>query len=193
MSWSDIEDAVQTAVVAASGLPPSSVIWSYQNQGEFPMPYVRLCFGGETAIGVDRLQSSTDLSRPNGMEVMQSVKGVREVPLDIEAYTSETFGDDSARRLCEVIRTKLRLDSIRVGLRAVGLVPFDLGTVQFVPDIPKAKFRGRAIVTLRCYVPVIDCYEYVGYIARVNGLFTPSGYALPSGATGIPFSAAVST
>ncbi len=191
MSWQDIEEAMQLAIVQASGYGKDSVVWSYQNKGERTMPYVRIHFGGETAIGMDWERLSTDLSRPRGQEIRQAIHGVREVPLTIEVFTAPVLGDQAARRVCERIRTKLWLESIRTRLRKAKVVPFDSTGVEYAPDIPSANFRGRALCTLRCYVPVQDCEEYVGYIANVNVGVFPRNWTGLSGASGFTVSATV--
>lgn len=179
---------MQKAVVLASGLDATQVVWSYQNVNAPSGDYVEVHFGGEQAVGIDWVRNSQNLARPVGQEIKQEIHGTREVPFEITCFTADTTGDFSARRLAEVIRTKLRLDSVRSGIRRAGVSPFDVGTVSYVPDIPAARFRGRAVVTVRCYVPVIDCFEYVGYIARVRGVAYPSGLAGYTGqATGFPF------
>lgn len=111
----------------------------------------------------------------------------------MEVFTSDLYGNDSARRIAEQIRTKLRLDGIRHGLRKAGLSTFDSDPVQWIPDIPSARFRGRAVTTVRCYVPVQDCFEYVGYIATVSGRIYPTGYAAVSGTSGIAYEMTVSS
>ncbi len=188
MSWEDIENAMHAAVVRASGLAPAQVVWSYQNVNAAAEDYVEIHFGGEIQIGQDWVRSSQDLSRPNGQEIRQEIFGTREVPFEITCFTSATTGSAAARRLAELIRTKLWLDSVRAGIRKARVSPFDSSPVSYVPDIPAAGFRGRAVVTIRCYVPVTDCFEYVGYIARVRGVAYPSGLAGYSGQpTGFAF------
>jgi hypothetical protein len=188
MSWVDIEDATHKAICLASGYSSDQVVWSFQNYNAPTLDYVLLTFGGEMAIGQDWIRITQDLTRPAGQEMKLDVRGIREVPLQIEVFTSDIYGNDSARRVAEQIRTKLRLDGVRGGLRRAGLSPFDSDMVQWIPDIPTANFRGRALVTIRCYVPVMDCYEYVGYIARIRGHIFPSGVARYSGTSGISMS-----
>jgi hypothetical protein len=188
MSWSDIEDAVHKAVCLASGYTTDQVVWSFQNYNAPELDYVLLTFGGDQAIGQDWIRITQDLTRPAGQEMKLDVRGIREVPLQIEVFTSDVYGNDSARRVAEQIRTKLRLDGIRYGLRRAGLSPFDSDMVQWIPDVPTANFRGRAVVTVRCYVPVMDCYEYVGYIATIRGHIFPSGSMQYSGTSGISMS-----
>jgi hypothetical protein len=188
MSWADIENAVHKAVCLASGYAAEQVIWSFQDYNAPTLDYINLTFGGELALGQDWVRITQDLTRPAGQEIKIDIRGIREVPLQIEVFTSDVHGNDSARRVAEMVRTKLRLDGVRHGLRRAGLSPFDSDSVQWVPDIPTANFRGRAVLNVRCYVPVMDCYEYVGYIARVRGHIFPSGVMSYSGTSGIPFS-----
>jgi hypothetical protein len=185
MSWEDIENATHKAIQLASGFTADQVVWSFQDYNAPTLDYAVITFGGEVAIGQDWVRITQDLTRPAGQEVKLDIRGIREVPLQIEVFTSDVYGNASARRVAEQIRTKLRLDGIRAGLRKAGLSPFDSDPVQWVPDVPNANFRGRAVVTIRCYVPVMDCYEYVGYIASIRGHIFPSGAAQYSGTSGI--------
>lgn len=179
---------MQAAVVRASGYTADRVTWSYQNVNEPALDHVVITFGGSIAIGQDWIRNNQDLTRPNGQEIRQDIHGVREVPFNLEVFTADTSGDSAARHVAEQIRTKMRLDSVRTGMRRAGVTPFDSGPVSYVPDIPTANFRGRAVCALRCYVPVIDCSEYVGYIARVRGTVYPTGLiAAPSGFSGYAF------
>lgn len=185
MSWEDIEDAVQSAVVLSSGFPDGQVSWSYQDIGERTLDHIVIKFGGEMVIGVDRLDTSYDATRAAGQEIKQEIKGVREVPLEIQCFTAAVIGSTAARRVCELVRTKLRLPDIRYRLKRVGISPFDLGPVSYVPDIPSVQFRGRATCTIRCYVPVQDCIEYTTYIERIRGTIIAFGGGTTAGiATG---------
>jgi hypothetical protein len=192
MSWEDVENVMQAAIVTASRLSADRVTWSYQNVNEPEQSHVVITFGGSVNASQDWIRNTQDLSRPKGQEMRQQIRGVRDVPFDIDVFTDATSGSGAARHLADLIRTRLRLDSIRLELRRYGISPFDtFGAVNWIPDIPTVNFRGRATLTIRCYVPVDDCDEYVGYIARVQGLIAPSGLGgtglIPSGQTGIPF------
>ncbi len=193
MSWVDVQDAMHQAVVLASGFSADKVVWSYQNVGERDAPYVRIHFGGEIPVGLDRVASNTDLTRPAGQEILQEVRGVREVPFTLEVFTDEILGDDAAQRIAGRISTKMTLESIRGRLRKAKVVPFDEGAVIYVPSVYGANFRARAACILRCYVPTMDCLEYVGYIARVRGMITVHGLIGAYGASGIPFDSAGET
>lgn len=184
MSWVDVENAMQAAVARASGYPSTRVFWSYQNVNEPELDHIKISFGGERSIGIDRLHITQDLTRPNGQEIKQEVQGVREVPFEIECFTSTTSGNDAARRILELTRTKFRLPEVRSPLRKAALSPFDPGPVAWIPDIPSANFRGRASCTIRCYIPVSDCLDYVGYIARFKVSVFPVGWVGGHGASG---------
>lgn len=194
MSWEDVENAMQSAISRASGYAADRVFWSYQNVNEPRLDHITITFGGEMVIGIDRIRNSQDLTRPNGQEMKQEIEGVREVPFELSCFTSATSGDAAARRIVELTRTRLRLSDIRVPLKRAGITPFDPGPVHYIPDIPNTTFRGRATCTIRCYVPVTDCAEYTGYIARIRGTVFPIGI-LPeiSGETGIPFDSDAAT
>lgn len=188
MSWADIENAMHAVVVRNSGLESDRVTWAYQNVNETELDHVVLNFLGAQSIGIDRISTTQDLTRPNGQEIAQEVKGVREVPLEIHCYTTAVTGDAAARQLAERIRSKFRLDTSVFDLRRVQVSVFDTGQpIQWVPYIPAADFRGRAVLTVRCYVPLKDCIEYVGYIARVTGRFFPVGWSGASGSSGCAF------
>lgn len=187
MSWEEIEDGVQSAVAAASGLPPEKVYWSHQDWNEETDDYVVISFGGALLVGQDWVKRTTDLTRPNGQEILEQVHGMREVPLQIECFSASVLGSSAARQRADLIRSRLRLEGIRSRFRRAHVSPFDSGQVSSVPDILAAKFRGRATVTVRCYVPVLDVYDYVGYIARIKGTAYVRGLASPTGATAFPF------
>lgn len=190
MSWEDVENAMQAAVSKASGYPADRVFWSYQNINEpaASTDFIVITFRGEIVVGVDRINTEYDGTRPVGQEIKQEIRGVREVPFELSCYTSTTSGNVAARRILELVRTRLRLPTVRDGLHKVGLSPFDSGPVNYVPDMPATNFRGRATCTVRCYVPVTDCAEYVPYIARVRGTVFPVGWiGTPSGVSGLAF------
>lgn len=186
MAWEDIERAVQVAIVTASRLPARQVIWSYQPFPEPTLDYVRLSFGGETVVGFDRIATTQDLTRPAGQEMGQVVRGLREVPLELECFSADVYGSSAARRLAELIRTRIQLDTIRYPLNKAGITPFDSGPVNWIPD-SVGIFRGRATLTLRCYVAVSEAEEYTGYIARIRGVVFPSGAVWASGFSGYAF------
>lgn len=191
--WEDIENYIHAAIVLATGYDSDQVIWKHQNYNAPEVDYATIALGDVIPIAQDFTTYETNLSRPAGQEIKQSVVGVREVPLELEAFSSSTLGNASARAVLEKARTGLRLPSVKYSLRKGGIAPFDLGSVAFIPEIRNTGFRGRAICTIRCYVVMPEVVEYCGYINRVVGTFrywgvsgyNNSGVSGFSGYTGI--------
>lgn len=172
MSWDYVMDVLQRGVAQGTGLPPERVVWKWQNAGAPPHDYVVISVGALQTIGQDWLEMNTDLSRPNGQEIQALVRGVREMPFEIEAFTASTANKMAAIFLAEQARTSFLLPSIRSMLDTAQVSPFDPGPVQYAPDVVAVGFRGRATCTVRCYVPAPLVVEYLGYIAHVNGTVT---------------------
>lgn len=191
MSWETIEYAMHAAVVMASGFPADRVIWSYQNKNAPPDDYIEISFGGLRQVGLDWMRADQDLTRPNGQEIRQVISGVRETSFDITVFTSRTTGSQAARHVAELVRTRFQRDDVRHIVRKASVSPYDSGPVNYAPDMPNVDFRGRATVSMFCYVPLIDCVQYVGYIARIRGVVYPQTAAgVPisfQGSSGIPF------
>jgi len=185
VNWDDVGDAIQAAVERAAGGPP--VIWKDQNRNAPGVPYVTIRLGGPITLGIDYLAQSQDLTRPVGTEIKLEVRGQREVPLEIECFTDASVSgrSDSALALCSTILASLLLPSVRAILTAQHVSPFDPGQPNWIPDVPSTNFRGRAVATVRCYMPPPTAAEYVGYIARVSGTITVSGGA--GGDEALPF------
>lgn len=177
MSWDAIGDAIQAAIARASG--GSTVIWKHQDRSAPLLDYVAISLGGMLTLGIDYLQTSFDDTRPRGQEVQLLVRGRREVPLEIECFTNQAVSgrQGAATVLCSTILAGLLLPSVRQMFTDAGVSPFDPGTVNWIPDVPSTKFRGRAVATVRCYMPPPTVAEYVGYIERVSGDVTVQGGA----------------
>jgi hypothetical protein len=184
--WQDIEDAVHDAIARASGLPPEQVVWKYQNRNSPELDFATIDLTNIVQVGEDRVRYTQDLTRPVGQEIKQKISGIRDVSLDLEVFTSNPRGNDSARAIMERTRSALRIPSIKYALRSTGIAPFDIGTVQYLYDIPSVSFRGRAVCSIRCYVSMPEVVEYCGYIERVRGfILTGPAFTGLSGITGI--------
>ncbi len=175
MGWTEIHDAVQAAVVIATGFSPGRVIWKYQNANAPALDYVAMRFSVGRTIGQDYRKYDLDLARPPGQEFRIQVVGTREVVLEVEAFTTSTADSADAMSVAEKVKSSLLLTSVSDLLDAVELSPFDPGEVNYIPDVPSTTFRGRATLSIRCYVPAVRVSEFAGYIATVQGTITVSG------------------
>lgn len=171
MSWDDVGNAIQAAIVQASGLTPGQVLWKDQDINAPVLDYVAISLGGPIQLGIDFLAQDFDATRPRGQEFRLRVTGTREVPLEIECFTASavTGRQASALYLCTRVLAALVLPSVRELMAAQDVVPFDPGQPNWIPDVPSTQFRGRAVATVRCYMPCPTVEEYVGYIERVTG------------------------
>lgn len=183
MNWDDVGDAIQQAVSLSSGV---TTVWKYQNMNAPALPYVAISIGSMLALGIDYTRASFDITRPNGQEFKFEVKGIREIALEIEAFTASSVAgrQAAALALCSQTCQGLLLTNPNSILAAQAVAPFDFGPVQWVPDVVGVGFRGRAHATVRCYARPPTVVEYAGYIARVTGQVnvfgmtsSPSGYS----------------
>lgn len=175
MGWTEIHDAVQQAMVTASGLPTGRVIWKYQNANAPTQSYVAMRFSVARTVGYDYKQYDYDALRPIAQEVRARVRGTREVVLEVECFTDSTADSQSAWALAELVKSALLLDSVRGKMAEVELTPFDPGEVNYVPDVPNTTFRGRATLSIRCYVPATAAEEFFSYIDNISGEITAEG------------------
>lgn len=177
MNWDDVGDAIQAAITRASGLDASKVIWKNQNRNAPGLDYVTIRLGGPITLGIDYIHTSQNLTRAAGQEIKMEVRGQREVPLEIECFTQHHISGESgaALELCSRILASLLLPSVRAILTKQNISPFDPGPPNWIADIPSTAFRGRAVATVRCYMPAPTVAEYVGYISRVSGTVTVQG------------------
>lgn len=171
MNWDDVGDAIHAAVARASGLAPELVIWKDQNQGAPSLDYVTIRLGTMIPLGIDSITKRFDASRPRGQEFEARTTGTRETTIEVEGFTSQSVSGRSAAALALVSRiySGLLLESTREILRAQDVCVFDVSSVTWVPDLPSTRFRGRAVGTLRAYMPAPTVSEYYGYIERFSG------------------------
>lgn len=121
-------------------------------------------------------------------EIIAQVSGMREVTLELTCFTDATATEADASILAETTSTSMLLPSIRTGLQAANIGLFDPGPVSYVPQVVAVKFRGRAVVPLRCYVPAQSVIEYITYIQTVSGTLSVSD-AKSGGPMDVPFRA----
>jgi hypothetical protein len=180
-TWATTRDAIQGAIVAASGIPADAVLWKYQDAGQPPLPYIALALGRARGVGRDAIVEDYDAARPAGQEIRRRLVGLREVVLSLECYTADTVSGDAppgallplvdSEELCERIRSSFALPSMQDRLWSVDVSVFDIeGSIQTLPTIALGlgSFRGRSVLDLRCYMPAPALAEYVGIISQVT-------------------------
>ena len=168
ITWTAIEDAIYTAIVAASGLASDKVFWSRQGNTHPEAPYIVMKIDGPSRVGVaDEETYETDLGRPAGQEVEIKAAGLREFTLELQAFYGGATGDVTGRALLADIQSKLYLPSIRSPLHAACLAPFDVGDITDLDHIIKAEFQARAVMEIRFYFTQ-TVSEFDAYIDNVE-------------------------
>lgn len=177
MIWDDVADALQRAVVRASGLPDDHVVWKDQDYTAPSVDYATLRITSFIPLGIDYVSTSQDLTRIRGQEIELRARGRREVPLELEFFTAANISGRSGAALALASRAlaSMVLPSVRQIFRLAEVGLFDVGTAQWIPDVPSTHFRGRAIAVVRLYMPPPTVAEYTGYIERVSGTATMRG------------------
>jgi hypothetical protein len=178
-TWKQIREAIQAAIVTASGLNADRVIWAHPDANAPGLGYITMHLGLSSVVGQDGIRATTDLGRAAGSEIALDVLGTREVTLEIQVFRATTVSAGGsavdALETAEAIRTSFTLPSVRDALGAVGFTPFDPMDINYLPDIPSVNFIGRATFDTRCYMPAPAIVEYVGYIASIEGTLTTTG------------------
>lgn len=167
MNWTALEDALQAWVVSATGYASNRVLWRDQNANAKVADRITLHLNGPIVLGCDELGSSTDLLQPAGQEITLSVRGDREWSLQVECFTGDTTTTSDAKSILSKLQTVGQLPSKLALLDAQGISLFDLGSVQYTPEIREVAYQGRALLLMRFYSRDVAT-EKTGYIAEVE-------------------------
>lgn len=167
MDWTAIEDALHAWVVASTGYASNRVLWRDQNANAKVADRITLHLNGPIVLGCDELGSSTDLLQPAGQEITLSVRGDREWSLQVECFTGDTTTTSDAKSILSKLQTVGQLPSKLALLDAQGISLFDLGSVQYTPEIREVAYQGRALLLMRFYSRDVAT-EKTGYIAEVE-------------------------
>lgn len=168
---------IQNVIAAAAGV---TTIWKDQNVNAPPLPYLALSMSGDITIGIDGKTQTQDITRPAGTEIEIATFGMREMTLQIEAFTAQSIpGARAASGLLSQLKTALETEPNVDVLALAGVSMFDPGTVDFVPAVVGTGFRGRGLLSIRCYVPAPFVVWYTGYIDDIRGATTATGEGGP--------------
>ena len=167
MDWTALEDALHAWVVASTGYASNRVLWRDQDANAKVADRITLHISGPIVLGTDERVSATDLLEPAGQEITLSVRGDREWSLQVECYTGATTTTSDAKSILSKLQTVGQLPSKLALLDAQGISLFDLGSVQYTPEIREVAYQGRALLLMRFYSRDVAS-EKTGYIAEVE-------------------------
>lgn len=167
--WENYERAIVDWIAQATGFPAGKVVRSNQDGPRPAPPFVEVSFGGLVPLGaVDAVENFFDVEADPGAEVVQLIRGQRELDVTVRAYTVSAVGIASARAVLSLCQLALRTDTTRARLSDLGNVTvFDNGVIRAIPAVLGAKWEGRAELTCRFYVEE-TLESRTGYIAAVE-------------------------
>jgi hypothetical protein len=146
IAWTAIEDAILVWVAAASGL---TTIWEGEADASRPAaPYIALSASARQ-VGQDWVVTA-DGAGGAGAELDETVRGVRELTLDLRCFGGAKRGPTKPGSVLEDVLQKSRLNAARALLKAGGWAParfdpvLDTGAV-----LGGASFENRA--DARCF------------------------------------------
>jgi len=148
MNWVTLQAAMVAWVRNASGLV---TIWADQNGPRPDAPYMLLTELTHTGIGIDWYDVKDTVSPAPGEEVTFTLRGVREMVLNIQCFGGAAQGDLSPRAYLETVRAKSRLPSIRTPLRTANIGVLTFGSILSVSaplDVTVYEPRASLDVTL---------------------------------------------
>lgn len=165
MSESDWKKALRTWIRGSSGLEDSKIVFSQKNTIRLPVPFITIRLGDLLSLGAtDEIKRTTDLTKPAGEEITQTVVGRREMSASIQCFGD---GDESSMSIMSRVQTSLGLTSVSDALNAAGVSVFDIGTIRNITAINETAFEPRHLLEVRCYVSE-EVSESVGYIKTVQ-------------------------
>jgi hypothetical protein len=164
----DIAEALRQWVLGSTDLPDSAVIFAEQNGPRPVAPFAEVRVGDILPVGaVDAYEAVYDASADEGEEMVETSRGLREVPATVRVFTNSAIGASSAAAILSGVQTALGLPGTRDALHAAGVTCFDRGTIQRIPSVLDTKWEGRATLTVRFYAEE-TAVSSTGYIAGVE-------------------------
>lgn len=166
-----IEDAIQAAIVGASGLAPGRVIWGNQS-GDRPGTFgdrdlISLFWGNTSPFAEATPEQFTEdtAGSPAGEEVTITTLDHEQVSLIVNYYTGKNTGNTSARSRLKAVRNKLNSETYSSGLMDSAISLMSIGPVQSVSVVLETEVESRARMEL--VLGLVD-----GAIEKVTNIVT---------------------
>lgn len=142
MTWADFQDAVQLAVVQASGLAGARVRWerASRDQPGTAGDLVILSVGDEDTDGVEYTHRPNP-SPTEGAELLNETAEQLDRTVHLDWFAMGSGKASGALRAC---CRALRRESAQDQLEASGIALIEVGGVQSLPSLLETEFRDRA-------------------------------------------------
>lgn len=169
ISWTAVEDALQTWVSVGSGIPSARVVWSRTRPDRPTPPYIAMRVMSIRKVGQDWLTVHDNPDPDPGEEIVHTVRGRREITLALQCFDAAGTGIGSAESLLEAVMQSVRLPSVHAGLRAAGVGVATFGNVIALDSgmIGAQRFETRATLDVRLFVSS-EVAEFTTFIERVE-------------------------
>lgn len=165
MNESEIKKALRAWIREHSKLEDAKIVFSQKNSIRLPVPFITIRLGDLLSLGAtDEVKRATDLTKPAGQEITQTVIGRREMPVSVQCFGD---GDESSLQIMSRVQTSLGLTSVSDALNAAGISVFDIGDIKNVTAMNETAFEQRHLLEVRCYVSE-EVSESIGYIKTVQ-------------------------
>lgn len=194
--WDLIENAIQTQIALASGLPSNQVIWSHQSGDRHDRDFIVIEHLGATdsAPATPEIQQTdtpgvtvpaAGVVGPGGEITLTSRDNV-DFSVRLMFYTRAATGKSAARARLGAVRGYLGTDDVSDALDASNVALIECGTVQPIPVVLETKFESRA--SLEVLFRTVDGYSVKATIIQtVNaGIQIPKSDGTPSTPAIIP-------
>lgn len=162
-----IEDALHAWVAAGSGLGTSKVIWYGQNGKALTGSYVVLRVLAIRPVGNDWVDTVDNPSPSAGAEVLNKVRGMRRVRLQLTCFAGTPIGASGAASILNDVLTSIALPSRSDALAAAGVGISNLGDVTAIDGVINSNLlepRALAEVVFFAAAELVETGTYIQHV-----------------------------
>lgn len=168
IDWVTVEAALQDWVESGSGLADGQVIFAAQNGPRPAKPLITIRLELGPPVGLDGLVISDTDGAPAGQEITRTSRGLRNLTVDLQAFSDAARGTQSPMALLEAVASRLSLQTQRDALGAANLGLISIGSVSRVDGVVNSTtFEPRAILSVR-FLVTSETAEELTYIETVE-------------------------
>jgi hypothetical protein len=167
LDWVALEHAVFDWAVAASGLPPDSVLWANAIRGAPESTYLVLRLTQNTRHGSTAIEHRTFDAGRVGEEVEARYIRPIELGIGVQGVAARDTGETEIRSLLGQIASSVDLPRFRAMLAGAGISVLEVGSISVLEQFLGPEFAGRASLDIRAAV-LDDSAERTTYVEHVT-------------------------
>lgn len=176
MNLETIKPALKELFQALSGFP---TVWENEPRPYNPGALTILNYTAIASVGIDEGVTTQDLNQPQGQELADEYRGVRQVTLTVKIEALDQTDAGNAYQALERVREQLPFRGTGEALRAVNCA---LSRVMSTEDLTEALDDRQEsiaaldlILTVRTSTPDPTRYGYIATVAVTGILTVPGG------------------